>query len=253
MRILLIIIEVMLTTSLISKLYAEQTLRIATGEFPPYNSKSLKHGGLMPHIIKEAFAIAGYKAQFEFYPWKRAYQMSADGIVDATAQWLDSKERRKHHFYSDPIVEERTTWIYLKETTFDWDSYDDLKKYRIAAITGYTYTPEFYDAVKNKNIKVQFVLRLDQSLRLVLEKRVDLTLEDMDVAYFKLRKLFPENVVAQFTTHSKPVQISYNHLLISKAKPDAEKVLKLFNYGLHKLKEKGVINKYIDNSRKGLY
>ncbi len=96
-----------LTTSIISKLNAEQILRISTAEYPPYNSKSLKHGGLIPHIIKEAFVIAGYKVKFEFYPWKRAYQMSVDGTVDATAQWLDSKERRKYHYYSDPLVEDQ--------------------------------------------------------------------------------------------------------------------------------------------------
>ncbi|MBU2714317.1 hypothetical protein KCG35_25035, partial [Zooshikella sp. WH53] len=31
-------------------------VRVATGEWPPYISKNLKHYGVVSHVIKEAFA-----------------------------------------------------------------------------------------------------------------------------------------------------------------------------------------------------
>ncbi|MCP4162741.1 MAG: hypothetical protein GY760_21990 [Deltaproteobacteria bacterium] len=49
----------------LSNTSAEETIRIAVGEWPPYYSESLKHYGPALHVVTEAFAL-GYKSSIRF-------------------------------------------------------------------------------------------------------------------------------------------------------------------------------------------
>ncbi len=76
---------------------AEETIRIANGEWMPYHSKSLPHYGAGSRIVTEAFALEGVKVKWGFMPWKRGYIQAKKGY-----QWdaqLDGskllKEKKK--------------------------------------------------------------------------------------------------------------------------------------------------------------
>lgn len=43
------------------------TVRLANGEWAPYQSKSLKHGGYISHLVTEAFAAEGYDVEFVYF------------------------------------------------------------------------------------------------------------------------------------------------------------------------------------------
>lgn len=233
--------------------YGATSLVLTTGEYPPYCSQQLKHQGLIPHIITSAFAKEGITVRFDFYPWKRAYRLSEEGVVDGTAHWYESAERRKTHLYSDPILAETYVWFYLKSAPLEWQEFRDLAPRALVAISGYTYNEAFYKAVKSVPLNVQFVTRLRQSFDLILSGRADLTLENLDVGFYSLRQFYPASTVDLFTTHSKPVMRVEGHLLISRKRPDAAELIARFNQGLKALRESGELDKMVLDSRSGRY
>ena len=78
-------------------------VKIANGEWPPYTSSKLKHGGFLTHIVKEAFETQGYTVQFSYLSWNRGFEMTRLGFFDSTIGWTKNKEREKHFFFSEPI------------------------------------------------------------------------------------------------------------------------------------------------------
>lgn len=232
---------------------ARSPIVISTGEYPPYSSVRLKHQGLIPHIITRAFAYEGMSVKFNFYPWKRAYRLSEKGLVDGTAPWLESSERHETHLYSDQILPEIYVWFYLKSVPLEWDSFSDLSSRSISAISGYTYSPSFYEAIKSIPLNVQFVTTLRQSFDLILNGRANVTLENIDVGWYYLRRFYPTSTVERFVTHNKPVIRGGSFLLISRKHPDAAKLISIFNRGLGALRESGELEKMIEDSRNGEY
>ncbi|WP_163833871.1 substrate-binding periplasmic protein [Spartinivicinus ruber] len=237
----------------ISGLFAGETITLSTGEYPPYNSATFKHFGLMPKIITEAFTKAGYQVDFTFFPWPKAYYLSKVGSVDGTAQWFESEERKIDHIYSKPVLAEKVVWLYLREYQFDWNTLDELSGVRICAIKGFTYNNAFYTAIRNDKLNVTFVKSITQCFMMIVAGLIDVTLENIEVAYYQLRLMYKPELVSQFIFHRKPFQVSYNHLLISKKTLDARKIINDFNQGLQQLIKSGKLNQILQESRMGMY
>ncbi len=233
-------------------IFAESII-LSTGEYPPLNSKSLKHYGLIPKIVKEAFLLEGVQVSFKFYPWKRAYFNSVHGKVDGTVQWFYSKERERENYYSDPIMEEKVVWFHLKSMVFSWSKLQDLKAYKIGAISGFTYNSEFYKAYSDKQINVEFLSEPEKIFNMLLFKRIHVFPEMIDVGYDTLQKNFPQETVDLFTHHPKPFIVTQNHLLLTRKKKKSPILLKKFNKGLRLLKKSGRYDQYITESRNGDY
>lgn len=233
---------------------ARETVVLTTGEFPPLNSTALKHLGLMPRLVKEAFKQEEVDVEFKFYPWSRAYIESRDGNVNGTIQWFYSAKRLQEHYYSDPVLEERFVWFHLKTTVFDWQQLSDIDSdTRIGAMRGFTYTKAFYQAIENGKLSVQFISKHQQALGMLQLKRIDIFPENIDVGYFKIQQNFSPKIAAQFTHHPTPFITTRNHLLLSRKHPDSPRLLKLFNRGLAKLKASGRYDQFIKESRRGDY
>lgn len=240
--------------SLLNTANARETVVLTTGEFPPLNSATLKHQGLMPHLVREAFRLEAIDVEFKFYPWSRAYLESRDGNVNGTIQWFYSAKRLQEHYYSDPVLEERFVWFHLKTTMFDWQQLSDIDSdTRIGAMRGFTYTKAFYQAIENGKLSVQFISKHQQAFGMLQLKRIDIFPENIDVGYFKIQQNFPPKIAEQFTHHPTPFITTRNHLLLSRKHPDSFRLLKLFNRGLAKLKASGRYDQFIKESRRGDY
>ncbi len=89
MKILLKLWTILLfiTISTSTSIWAEETIRITNGEWPPSFSKDLKHGGVTSHVVPEAFALEGIKVEYGWFPWKRGLIMAKEGKWDAAIGW----------------------------------------------------------------------------------------------------------------------------------------------------------------------
>ena len=49
-------------------LNAQQTVVLSSGEWLPFQSQNLKHGGVVAHIVSEAFKTQDIQVELEYYP-----------------------------------------------------------------------------------------------------------------------------------------------------------------------------------------
>lgn len=88
-----------------SMAFAGETVRIATGEFPPYVSENLKHKGLVTRIVRESFNLVDIEVKFKFFPWKRSKNLAEMGAWDACSFWARMPSIEKDFYVSDTLVE----------------------------------------------------------------------------------------------------------------------------------------------------
>ena len=232
---------------------AQESITLTTAEYPPLNSESLKHKGLVPRIISEAFRLEGVDVVFEFNPWARAYRRSKLGQVHGTAQFYYSDERAKDHYYSDPVMDEKVVWFHLKSFPFNWKKLEDIANIKVGVLRGYTYTDPFLKAIKRNQFTIERADEPRQLFEMMLRGRIDIFPENIDIGYYKIFRTFPDYTSVLFTNHHQPFLSAPSHLLFSRKHPESPLLLEKFNRGLRKLKESGLYDLYLEESRRGEY
>lgn len=232
---------------------AEQLI-VATGDWPPYVSKNLKHHGITAHITTEAFKLVGDDVTLKYYPWKRALLVSKNGLVDASFPWSHKPEREVDHLYSDPIGDYGYVIFHLKKTPFQWQSLKDLKSYRIGATSSYNYGDAFIAAGKSGELNIAWSHSDEINWKMLVRGRIDLFPSDREAGYAKLQEIFQRDAVELVTHHRKPLKpLTTMHLLFPKDNPKSEARLQRFNRGLAMLRESGKMEEYLSELNRGQY
>ena len=142
-----------------------ETIHIATGEYPPWTSEDLPHGGYVNHIVSSAFELSGIQVEFHYMPWKRALEATKVGKFNASSFWGENLEREKNFLRSDVVNNVPFVFFYRKEyTDFSWNQLNDLKQYKIGATRAYTYTKEFWHLAEQNILRVSLTNNDIQSL-----------------------------------------------------------------------------------------
>ena len=230
-----------------------ETIRITNGEWQPYLSKDVPHHGFASHVVTEAFALVGVEVEYGFFPWARSFKLAKDGKWDGSAVWLDSEERRIDFLYSDPVVPSTFGFFHLKNTKFDWNTYDDLSDVRIGGTLEYSYGKEFDEAEAAGIIKTNRAPDDETGLRKLLKGRIGVFPGEVMVTYAQIRDVFPEEQAVLFTHHDKPINVQPLYLLLSKKVPTSEQMRDQFNEGLKQLKESGRYDQIIADALAGKY
>ena len=232
---------------------ADETIRLASGEWAPYQSKNLKHAGFVSRIITEAFAHSGIKTEFSYFPWKRSYKLAEKGTWDGTFIWFATPERKEFFYISDPVINIQYVFFYKKNFRFNWKTVKDLMGFTIGGTKGYDYGSEFQEAEKEKRIKVFRIPEDKKNFELLNKGRIMIFPCELETGYEIIRKNFSPEIAKQFTHHPLPVKSAPHHLLLSKKKQANIKMIELFNAGLNYLNENGKVDQYIEESRLGGY
>jgi polar amino acid transport system substrate-binding protein len=103
-------------------LQSARIIRLASGEWKPYQSRSLPGGGSASKIVTAAFANQGLTVEYSYFPWKRSLKLASQGKFDGTFLWFASDERARNFYISDPVVNIDYLFFFLKESKFDWQS-----------------------------------------------------------------------------------------------------------------------------------
>ncbi len=234
-------------------IFAEETIRITTGEWAPYLSKDLKYYGVAARIVTESFALEGVKVEYGFFPWARSKFFAREGEWDGSAVWVHNSERAKDFLFSDSVVEVKNVFFHLKSYSFDWNTIDDLKGISIGGTIEYSYGEAFQNAEKTGRIKVQRAPSDEINFRKLLAGRIKIFPFVLDNSYLLLQKSFKPGQIRLITYHPKPVDAKSNRLMLSKKIERNKHMLKLFNKGLKRLKESGKYDQYLEESRRGEY
>lgn len=233
---------------------AEQLVTIATLEYHPWTGKNLKFNGFVNHVITEAFRRGGYTVKFTYLPWKRGVRETKNGEYSALSYVYFTKDREKEFFLSNPISAEKIVLFHLKSNPIkDWNTLDDLKKYKIGATRGYTYTAEFWKAAESKRLKVDVTDNDMQNFKKLFVGRIDIFPSGLVNGYRLLQKEFDPGKSQLLTYHLKPLSSTTGHLAFTRSRQDSGNLLQVFNHGLAKLKKEGLFDQFRDELLEGKY
>ena len=232
---------------------ADQTIRITNGEWQPYMSEHVPDYGMASHISTESFALVGVRVEYGFSPWKRAFDLAKKGSWDGTVGWNYSDERAQSFYDTDTVFRSNFAIFHLKDFTFNWNTMEDLNDTKIGATMEYNYGDDFAAAEKAGVIHPEYVASDELNLKKLLKGRIQVFPGDVMVTYAQIRDTFSEQEAAVFTHHSMLIRTNTSHLILSKANPDNERMVELFNQGLKELKESGRYDEIIADALAGKY
>ncbi|EPJ53944.1 MAG: hypothetical protein OFPI_08720 [Osedax symbiont Rs2] len=225
--------------------YAQQTVRLAVGEWEPYVSKNLPDNGFLARIITEAFALEGVKVELGFFPWARAKALAQQGEWDGTFPWVYSEKRAQKFLYSEPVIANQGVFFHLKSFDFQWQDYSDLTGLSSGATSGYNYGASFHEAQQNGTLKVQTVPSDELNFKKLLRKRFDIFPSNLHVGYQQIKNNFSPLDAEKFTHHRKVLTHNNLHLIFCKSKVANQQLVQTFNRGLIKLKALGKYDQYL--------
>ena len=221
----------------LSALAQGQTLKIATGELPPYMTAARVDQGISLSVVRRAFELVGYQVEFTFLPWSRALAETRLGKWDATAAWGNNPERNPPFFVSDNVVTEKWVFVYRNGVKFSWNNLADLKPYRVAMIQDYTYTPEIWSMANSGAFKSDKLPNDVAAIRMLLLDRVDVAPMERNVACDVLQKNFTDADAAKLSVDPKQMMDNFtSHVLLPRSLPESANRTADFNAGLKKLK-----------------
>jgi len=216
-----------------------ETLRITNGEWPPFTSQHLPHGGPLSHIVSEAFKQVGVTVEYGYFPWKRAYDYARSGAWDGSVGWARNAAHRKDFVMSEPVIHVDKVLFYRKAAPIGWLRVEDLKRWRLGATAGYSYGDEWDNAVRNGVLRVETVTLDAQNLRKLLDNRLDAVAMELDVGLYLLRTAFVPRQSEQITYHPRNLGRTPISLALSRQSPASGALIERFNRGLALLQASG--------------
>ncbi len=216
----------------------------ATGEWPPYTSAKLPGYGYATRIVSAACEAGGIKPEYRFYPWPRAEQMVTEGRAFAAFPYIVNAEKRDKYLISDVVLYGTNYFVYYAKNPrtpgpFRYDSLEDFRGYTVGLIRGDSFEKEFQQA----GIDIESSNLVDNSIKMLALGRIDFYLGEKLSIHDMVERLFPQEknrfrLLPQNYGETRP-----NALIVSKAYPDAEEILRKFNQGLRHIKKNGTYDK----------
>lgn len=225
--------------------HSQEVIRLTSGEWPPYFSESLPHGGVAARIYREAFALEGIQIEYEYQPWKRGLESALDGkTYVGSAGWRKSPERAKHFYLADPIFSIDTVFFHTLGSEFDWTTLHDVGDKKIGVTLGYGYEKMIREAVYHTGGKIDPATTDTMNFEKLLAGRIDLFPCGKEVGIYILKHKLKALNKKAVLYHPRPLISGNIHLLISKKAPNAQHLVESFNRGLKKLHDSGQYDEY---------
>jgi polar amino acid transport system substrate-binding protein len=234
-------------------LWAQSTLVLSTGGWPPFITDEQRHDGFIGHLIRDIFAELGIRVEYQYIPWRRAYVEASVGRFDGTAVWMDAEERHADFLYSDPVLDETFVFFHRRDRNFDWETFDDLEGLTLGGVIGYSYGPGLDAAIESGIVQVEWVRDDEANLRKLLAGRIDAYPQEVSVGRYYQRKHLTEAEQTQLTHHEQPLLVNQSFLLMPRALPESEARIAQFNAQLRQFREDGRYHAYFRAFNRGDY
>jgi polar amino acid transport system substrate-binding protein len=175
-------------------------------------------------LVESAFGRIGVAADTSFVEAAQFTTAVVTGPYDgSSAIWRDAA-REKALVFSEPYLENRLILIARLGGNVSAVSLAALKGRRIAIVEGYAYG----DAVDKAGPEFVRSKSEDDSLRMLLDRRVEYALMDALVVQF-LVDAYPEEARTRLQIGRTPLATRQLHLALRRALPDAQSIVTRFN------------------------
>ena len=203
----------------------QNVLRIATGDYAPFADQTAPDDGIVNDTVRRIAQSAGFSVEFEYMPWMRALEMTRSARFFATSYWYFSEERVADFIHVGPVVYERMVLIRRADTPFpEWHSLRDLSGMTIGAVTGYTYTEDFWDLAEAGELRVETAQNDEANLRKLLAGRIDVYPMSEQSSEALMARIFSHEERSQITSEPKPLMVTEGYLLVARKGEKAEAI-----------------------------
>ena len=202
------------------------TVRIATGDYPPYTDARQPDGGVVTARLRAALAQQGLEARFEFLPWARAKQETLLGRFDASSYWWVDDNLGRDFLMSRPVISNALRWLRLRSRPLRTaDS--------VAVVLGYNYPLPVRQAVQQLQMKPQVVHNDLAGVRMVLRERVAAIPVDEGNACALLSSFSAaERALLVLSPAKQPLDLRAGVAILPKVLPHSTALLRQLNAGL---------------------
>ncbi len=231
---------------------------LASEEWVPYTSSTLLHGGVLLHIVKEAFKVSNYDVEFKILPTKRSVKMSRDGEVDGFAVWGgyawigDWAHYGSDYIYSIPYV-----YYQRKGKAIDWTNVEEMKGLKIGIRLGDDPNHHLRELEKKKIIEIQSAPKNLNALQMLALGRVDLVPIQSKAAEYLIKSgQLEESYANKIMENPVPERVSLYRVIFpyKKLPPKRlEELLQALNHGIYVLRKQGKIEKMLEAHDRGEY
>jgi len=236
-------ISLLLTLFLCGNTFCEPTVNLAIGEWPPYVSEQDDDGKILENVVTEAFAIEGFRTNFEYFPWKRSYENTKLGYADGTFPWNKTPTREREFLtHSIPLIKDEGVFFHLVDTDFEWQELADLKAYRVGVVIGFKQLDEY----KRLGITPELIEDEEAAFKMLLTGRIEVYQTSKTVGLSTIKQLFTPELAENITFHPKASEVNEYFVLFSKSSINSENLAISLDAGLQKLKESGRYAELVD-------
>ncbi|MDK2125606.1 substrate-binding periplasmic protein [Parachitinimonas caeni] len=190
--------------------------------FAPYVlSADGKITGIDVDTIDEVGKRIGVKINFKLLPWVRLEEdikKGAGSEVECAYAYGRTPEREAYmDFTTVPLHVTAYTLFARKDANIAYKSLADMKGKSVGLRRGFKAPPEFEEAVKSGQIKVEEIDKDEQNLQKLSSGRIDAILTNQDVGRYTAGQLKISNIMPL----SPPVKSTPTFLIFNKAKGHA--------------------------------
>jgi polar amino acid transport system substrate-binding protein len=224
-----------------------ETIKIVADDWCPYNCKpGSEYPGYVVEVAEEVFKNAGYRLEYEYVPWARALKEvtrgTYNGAIAATPQEAPNcifPDEELGYYANDFIIRKGEPWRFV--------SMSSLEGIRLGAIDNYNYGENVNSYIERHKhtLSVQVLSgnrAVERNLKKLLQQKIDVYLEDRNVAYFTAKQMGIIHRIAWAGNEGKPIAL---YIAFSPAIPESKKHARILSEGIRTLRKSGRLSEIL--------
>jgi len=226
-------LAIMIALLLATSAEAQKPIKLVCDIWPPYQIKTETGvSGFSVEVVQAVYKQMGVPTgTIRAYPWKRAMAMLKHGDAQALFSANFTLDRQTFAYYPSEVLIE-SPWVIWTKNSNTVNSLNDLKGKTIGVVSGYSYTPKFWNFIKS-HCTVANVNSDRANFKKLSAGRIDATVAEYGNGLHLVAEL-KDNTL----TPNQAVTIKLDGLyLIFNRKNTTEKFVKDFSNALIKFKK----------------
>ncbi|MEM7221859.1 MAG: ABC transporter substrate-binding protein [Pseudomonadota bacterium] len=228
-------------------LAADQVVRIATLDWPPYTGKDLPAGGATTDVVRAAFAKVGYDVEVEYRPWKRAIGMAANGTDDVVGYFPGYHCNHREGFVAtEPLGNGPLGFAEHSEAPITWETLDDIsdQQLKIGTVLGYANTDDF-----DAKVGTGYILAVPSNddltnLKKLMRKRIDaVVIDKLVLEYLKATDASLKSGADKLQFDDRPLEDKTLYLCL-RSDEKGRTLKHIFNAGLEQIDAEAIVDNY---------
>lgn len=217
------------------------TVAFSLGEWPPYVGEALPGKGMAAELVTAACAASGLRAEYAFFPWRRAEDNVLLGASFGTFPYRELPERTANYVFSSTLFSSSFSLVSLRSSprmaAFRYSSIQDLRGLRVGVTAG---TDALILPLRRAGIEVEEAQGPELSIRKLELGRIDVYIDDRAVLYQALVSALGRQRLGEFRIEERPFGDPNDfRVMVSRKYAGAEEILARLNAGLGLIRKSG--------------